>query len=66
MLTGKPSLPIQRPVRAGSSVVEHVTFNHVVEGSIPSPLTSKIRYLGLFSVPSASQNASQAGFWEAF
>ena len=24
---------------AGSSAVEHVTFNHVVEGSIPSPLT---------------------------
>ncbi len=26
--------------RAGSSEVEHVTFNHVVEGSIPSPLTT--------------------------
>ena len=27
---------------AGSSAVEHVTFNHVVEGSIPSRLTMTI------------------------
>ena len=31
---------------AGSSVVEHVTFNHVVVGSIPTPLTNKISNLG--------------------
>lgn len=28
---------------AGSSAVEHVTFNHVVEGSIPSRLTISIK-----------------------
>jgi hypothetical protein len=27
-------------------MVEHVTFNHGVLGSIPSALTNKIKYLG--------------------
>ncbi len=27
---------------AGSSAVEHVTFNHVVAGSIPARLTTRI------------------------
>ena len=40
MLTASTTIPIERSSRAGSSVVEHVTFNHVVEGSIPSPLTT--------------------------
>jgi hypothetical protein len=34
-----------RHPRAGSSAVEHVTFNHVVEGSIPSRLTNEFRDL---------------------
>src|SRR6478752_10141291 len=32
-------------VWAGSSVVEHLTFNQVVDGSIPSRLTNKIGHL---------------------
>ena len=31
--------------RAGSSVVEHLTFNQVVVGSIPARLTKKIKEL---------------------
>lgn len=31
---------------AGSSVVEQLTFNQLVAGSIPAPLTSKIKKLG--------------------
>ncbi len=31
-----------RHLRAGSSVVEHVTFNHVVAGSTPARLTKVI------------------------
>jgi hypothetical protein len=30
---------------AGSSVVEHVTFNHVVVGSTPTRLTNEIKHL---------------------
>ena len=36
--------------RAGSSAVEHVTFNHVVEGSIPSRLTIVRSCAGLAGV----------------
>jgi hypothetical protein len=32
--------PLAMGTGAGSSVVEHVTFNHVVVGSIPTPLTN--------------------------
>ncbi|CAH1648250.1 hypothetical protein BOSEA31B_10085 [Hyphomicrobiales bacterium] len=35
-----PAPYVSATVRAGSSVVEHVTFNHVVVGSIPTPLTT--------------------------
>ena len=39
-LTAPPLALMVRPhSRAGSSVVEHVTFNHVVAGSIPARLT---------------------------
>ena len=31
--------------RAGSSVVEHLTFNQVVAGSIPARLTKQINWL---------------------
>ena len=31
--------------RAGSSAVEHVTFNHVVAGSIPARLTTQFKDL---------------------
>lgn len=33
---------------AGSSAVEHVTFNHVVAGSIPARLTNFIKDLVIF------------------
>lgn len=32
-------------VRAGSSVVEQLTFNQLVVGSIPTPLTNTIKTL---------------------
>lgn len=35
---------------AGSSAVEHVTFNHVVEGSIPSRLTN-LKWINQFVFP---------------
>ena len=42
--TDLTALPLALMVRphsgAGSSVVEHVTFNHVVAGSIPARLTN--------------------------
>lgn len=37
-------------------MVEHVTFNHVVEGSIPSPLTSKIAGIDAISLALAPAN----------
>jgi hypothetical protein len=37
--------PLALGTGAGSSVVEHVTFNHVVVGSIPTPLTNESKHL---------------------
>jgi hypothetical protein len=39
------AIPVSTRLRAGSSGVEHVTFNHVVEGSNPSRLTNEIKGL---------------------
>ena len=36
--------------RAGSSVVEHLTFNQMAVGSIPSPLTNDFNSLRIFLV----------------
>ena len=36
---------------ARSSAVEHLTFNQVVVGSIPTGLTNKFRHIALFPVP---------------
>ena len=44
-LTLRRGLPIVRRGRAGSSVVEQLTFNQLVVGSIPTPLTKEIRYI---------------------
>ena len=49
--------------RAGSSVVEHLTFNQVVAGSIPARLTNKIMPLiggaGLLSSALCHESAHQ-------
>ena len=37
-------------LRAGSSVVEHLTFNQMAVGSIPTPLTNDFNALACFCV----------------
>ena len=47
---------------AGSSVVEHLTFNQMVEGSIPSPLTNEI--IGLEAeTRNATRTSDFSGSW---
>ena len=42
LLTSPHAPPTQRPSERVAQTVEHVTFNHGVEGSIPSALTKLI------------------------
>jgi hypothetical protein len=64
---------LTRPARASTpapgepvaQMVEHLTFNQVVDGSIPSGLTNIIRYLIYGLAPIASQKLALGSVWEA-
>lgn len=43
-----PGTAAGQRIRAGSSVVEHLTFNQMVVGSIPTPLTNDFNGLWFF------------------